>query len=269
MMIKVENNSIFRFPKADSRLHWGLCGFLFLSFGWLTACYFDESSLTSLLTFESVEDAQKAKLALNGADIYSGCCTLKIEYARVNTHTHFNKHTLRCMHTNASSFSCPRTHTHPEVLCSVAPCSPTDWTSSAMTTPAGITANPFSCTEVGLHLQAWPTHKHKVDMHTLTHALTPAQGFLWWKNFKCFILSEAAFIYSIKQNYQWDWVHHWTQNRIKVPHILGRTVYSAWTPSILSAHWSPNKFFNFLQFHLWQQWWGGRDNLQVSFQTMK
>uniref|UniRef100_A0A3Q4BSU5 RRM domain-containing protein n=1 Tax=Mola mola TaxID=94237 RepID=A0A3Q4BSU5_MOLML len=30
----------------------------------------------------SVEDAQKAKLALNGADIYAGCCTLKIEYAR-------------------------------------------------------------------------------------------------------------------------------------------------------------------------------------------
>uniref|UniRef100_A0A8C9Y3G6 RRM domain-containing protein n=1 Tax=Sander lucioperca TaxID=283035 RepID=A0A8C9Y3G6_SANLU len=29
-------------------------------------------------------DAQKAKLALNGADIYSGCCTLKIEYARPN-----------------------------------------------------------------------------------------------------------------------------------------------------------------------------------------
>uniref|UniRef100_A0A3P8U1D6 Heteroous nuclear ribonucleoprotein L like n=1 Tax=Amphiprion percula TaxID=161767 RepID=A0A3P8U1D6_AMPPE len=29
-------------------------------------------------------DAQKAKLALNGADIYAGCCTLKIEYARPN-----------------------------------------------------------------------------------------------------------------------------------------------------------------------------------------
>uniref|UniRef100_A0A8C2XMW3 RRM domain-containing protein n=1 Tax=Cyclopterus lumpus TaxID=8103 RepID=A0A8C2XMW3_CYCLU len=32
----------------------------------------------------SVEDAQRAKLALNGADIYAGCCTLKIEYARPN-----------------------------------------------------------------------------------------------------------------------------------------------------------------------------------------
>uniref|UniRef100_A0A8D3B7Q2 RRM domain-containing protein n=1 Tax=Scophthalmus maximus TaxID=52904 RepID=A0A8D3B7Q2_SCOMX len=30
----------------------------------------------------SVQCAQKAKAALNGADIYAGCCTLKIEYAR-------------------------------------------------------------------------------------------------------------------------------------------------------------------------------------------
>uniref|UniRef100_A0A452FB92 Heteroous nuclear ribonucleoprotein L like n=1 Tax=Capra hircus TaxID=9925 RepID=A0A452FB92_CAPHI len=34
------------------------------------------------LMFESVLCAQKAKAALNGADIYAGCCTLKIEYAR-------------------------------------------------------------------------------------------------------------------------------------------------------------------------------------------
>lgn len=45
-------------------------------------------SLMSLLTFESVVDARRAKLELNGADIYAGCCTLKIEYARVNTQTH-------------------------------------------------------------------------------------------------------------------------------------------------------------------------------------
>ncbi|KAG8123108.1 putative Heterogeneous nuclear ribonucleoprotein [Naja naja] len=38
-------------------------------------------SLTCLM-FESVLCAQKAKAALNGADIYAGCCTLKIEYAR-------------------------------------------------------------------------------------------------------------------------------------------------------------------------------------------
>ncbi|KAG8524441.1 Heterogeneous nuclear ribonucleoprotein L, partial [Galemys pyrenaicus] len=35
-----------------------------------------------LLTFDSVQSAQRAKASLNGADIYSGCCTLKIEYAK-------------------------------------------------------------------------------------------------------------------------------------------------------------------------------------------
>uniref|UniRef100_UPI003AAC91DC heterogeneous nuclear ribonucleoprotein L-like n=1 Tax=Centroberyx gerrardi TaxID=166262 RepID=UPI003AAC91DC len=57
----------------------------FLSSDWLVVCGLERpgwSSLTSSLTFESVENAQKAKLALNGADIYAGCCTLKIEYAR-------------------------------------------------------------------------------------------------------------------------------------------------------------------------------------------
>ncbi|NXJ24872.1 HNRPL protein, partial [Dicrurus megarhynchus] len=33
-------------------------------------------------TFDSVQSAQRAKASLNGADIYSGCCTLKIEYAK-------------------------------------------------------------------------------------------------------------------------------------------------------------------------------------------
>lgn len=39
---------------------------------------------SGLCRFESVHCAQKAKAALNGADIYAGCCTLKIEYARVS-----------------------------------------------------------------------------------------------------------------------------------------------------------------------------------------
>ena len=49
---------------------------------------------SALCRFESVHCAQKAKAALNGADIYAGCCTLKIEYARVSgdasphAHTH-------------------------------------------------------------------------------------------------------------------------------------------------------------------------------------
>lgn len=31
-----------------------------------------------------MQSAQRAKASLNGADIYSGCCTLKIEYAKVS-----------------------------------------------------------------------------------------------------------------------------------------------------------------------------------------
>ncbi|KAF1393540.1 hypothetical protein PFLUV_G00017050 [Perca fluviatilis] len=38
--------------------------------------------LNSVVTFDSVQSAQRAKASLNGADIYSGCCTLKIEYAK-------------------------------------------------------------------------------------------------------------------------------------------------------------------------------------------
>lgn len=33
--------------------------------------------------FDAIESAKRAKQSLNGADIYSGCCTLKIEYAKV------------------------------------------------------------------------------------------------------------------------------------------------------------------------------------------
>ncbi|KAK3082700.1 hypothetical protein FSP39_003104 [Pinctada imbricata] len=33
-------------------------------------------------TFESIDSAKRAKQNLNGADIYSGCCTLKIEFAK-------------------------------------------------------------------------------------------------------------------------------------------------------------------------------------------
>jgi len=40
-------------------------------------------SLT-LSSYDSVVSASRAKLQLDGADIYAGCCTLKIEYARVS-----------------------------------------------------------------------------------------------------------------------------------------------------------------------------------------
>lgn len=39
--------------------------------------------LQALVEFESAEIAKKAKHAMNGADIYSGCCTLKVEFAKV------------------------------------------------------------------------------------------------------------------------------------------------------------------------------------------
>lgn len=85
-----------------------------------------------------------------------------------HTHTLSSRHAPWCTHMHASSSLSPRTHTHPEVLCSVAPCSPTDWTSSAMTPPAGITPNPSSCTEVG-QLQVLLTHTH-THTYTYTHA---------------------------------------------------------------------------------------------------
>ncbi|XP_056465638.1 heterogeneous nuclear ribonucleoprotein L-like isoform X2 [Gadus chalcogrammus] len=43
---------------------------------------FKRNGIQAMVEFESVQCAQKAKSALNGADIYAGCCTLKIEYAR-------------------------------------------------------------------------------------------------------------------------------------------------------------------------------------------
>jgi heterogeneous nuclear ribonucleoprotein L len=35
-----------------------------------------------MVEFDSVESAIRAKETLNGADIYSGCCTLKIDFAK-------------------------------------------------------------------------------------------------------------------------------------------------------------------------------------------
>ena len=37
-------------------------------------------------TFETVEESDRAKEALNGADIYSGCCTLKVEWGKVRSY---------------------------------------------------------------------------------------------------------------------------------------------------------------------------------------
>ncbi|KAF2353891.1 RNA recognition motif domain [Trinorchestia longiramus] len=38
--------------------------------------------ITVLFRFENVESATRAREALHGADIYAGCCTLRVEYAK-------------------------------------------------------------------------------------------------------------------------------------------------------------------------------------------
>ena len=38
----------------------------------------------TLYTFPTIEDAARVKDKLDGADIYAGCCTLKIEFSKVN-----------------------------------------------------------------------------------------------------------------------------------------------------------------------------------------
>ncbi|KAI0229731.1 Heterogeneous nuclear ribonucleoprotein L [Lamellibrachia satsuma] len=43
---------------------------------------FKKNGVQAMVEFEDAESARKAKQSLNGADVYSGCCTLKIEYAR-------------------------------------------------------------------------------------------------------------------------------------------------------------------------------------------
>nr|XP_023020045.1 heterogeneous nuclear ribonucleoprotein L-like [Leptinotarsa decemlineata] len=44
---------------------------------------FKKNGVQAMVEFESVESAMRAKDSLNGADIYSGCCTLKIDFAKV------------------------------------------------------------------------------------------------------------------------------------------------------------------------------------------
>lgn len=46
---------------------------------------FKKNGVQAMVEFDSVESAKRAKLALNGCDIYSGCCTLKVEFAKVIT----------------------------------------------------------------------------------------------------------------------------------------------------------------------------------------
>ena len=43
---------------------------------------FKKKRIQAMVEFDALETAKSAKYTLNGCDIYSGCCTLKIEYAK-------------------------------------------------------------------------------------------------------------------------------------------------------------------------------------------
>lgn len=43
---------------------------------------FKKNGVQAMVEFDSIESATRAREALNGCDIYSGCCTLKIDYAK-------------------------------------------------------------------------------------------------------------------------------------------------------------------------------------------
>ncbi|XP_054152930.1 heterogeneous nuclear ribonucleoprotein L-like isoform X2 [Oppia nitens] len=43
---------------------------------------FKKNGVQAMVEFDCVESAKRAKQALHGCDIYSGCCTLRIEYAK-------------------------------------------------------------------------------------------------------------------------------------------------------------------------------------------
>ena len=48
----------------------------------LRVVIFKKNGVQAMLEFDSLESARRAKESLHGCDIYSGCCTLKIEYAK-------------------------------------------------------------------------------------------------------------------------------------------------------------------------------------------
>nr|CDS35017.2 heterogeneous nuclear ribonucleoprotein l [Hymenolepis microstoma]CDS35018.2 heterogeneous nuclear ribonucleoprotein l [Hymenolepis microstoma] len=43
---------------------------------------FRKTGVQAMVEFESIEDARETKRHINGADIYSGCCSIKVEYAK-------------------------------------------------------------------------------------------------------------------------------------------------------------------------------------------
>ena len=46
---------------------------------------FRKRGVQAMVEFDSIETATHVKRNIDGADIYSGCCTLRIEFARVSS----------------------------------------------------------------------------------------------------------------------------------------------------------------------------------------
>ncbi|TRY85171.1 hypothetical protein DNTS_006358 [Danionella cerebrum] len=78
----VERIVIFRKNGVQAMVEYPLCTCLFDIFDFIRLYTYPLCFSFTPRTFDSVQSAQRAKASLNGADIYSGCCTLKIEYAK-------------------------------------------------------------------------------------------------------------------------------------------------------------------------------------------
>ena len=48
----------------------------------LRVVIFKKNGVQAMVEFDSIDSAKRVKLNLHGCDIYSGCCTLRIEYAK-------------------------------------------------------------------------------------------------------------------------------------------------------------------------------------------
>jgi len=49
---------------------------------------FERNTVTqAMVEFDTLENASKARSSLHGADIYSNCCTMKVEYSKMETLT--------------------------------------------------------------------------------------------------------------------------------------------------------------------------------------
>ena len=42
-------------------------------------------SCQAMVEFETLESASKARTSLHGCDIYNNCCTMKVEYSKMET----------------------------------------------------------------------------------------------------------------------------------------------------------------------------------------